>query len=811
MAKAKKAARKSVSPKGKGKQIAKGKKKSAAKGPKKAPKDKQKMDEHLLCQYCDKPMKDQKTKKLHERSCRAKQEKKALKEKDKEFQSTLLKMKDEFEDQRQLLAEQFQKRENRMERELEEIRGVLRLEIDKHHRELEHAKKEVDIMPPAPEPIAVTQAAVEPDQPRAIDMIPTPLPEIPRKELDIPPVEAAPVQAVEPRDVPGEAIEPVPEEIIMQEGLEELVEEMFEKLSVKLKEELPEITSMPELTALGENLQQLSAEFSDLKRNNERTLSNITTAIEKSQARSDLKRLDRELGKVSDRLLDMMDETGFGEGLSVSKIPPTILEIVYQATIDDVMFELTRAVGIQDAESIARQALEEVRLKTSGSELFKFDGRRIVTDNLAKSITADLISAKQIQTTYDVLLERLLEQVPHHRAKNFRGMIKVKSQEFAVDRATTLTKDFKRLEKIIDSTSQMVAALSARFNSHNLEIQDQIKDIKDNLLAVKADNSELELLKGMLRDREEREAAILKDIGLLRAEMEMRKKIEVKTAKVDKKVVEKEIPKEDVQEVDNEGPVLEAVRGGAYSKTAITDKTGLKEKVVLETLSRLIDSKQVIEKKVGKQKRYLTPEQMLEEKVKAEEKKKAPVSKPKEEKAKAKPKKKTEDKEPPKKKPAKKTKEKKAAEKKEPAKAPDKKPEKKKVLEKKAPEEKKAPPKKKTEEIKAAEKKDEPKAEEKKEPEEKTETPEVKKTLDELSEDERKVLEVMTPDGLTISGIQSKVGKGLKYTAVLRALRVLIDSGHVGIITKGRLTLYQSISVKKMEKPEKGKNKQEVK
>ena len=103
---------------------------------------------------------------------------------------------------------------------------------------------------------------------------------------------------------------------------------------------------------------------------------------------------------------------------------------------------------------------------------------------------------------------------------------------------------------------------------------------------------------------------------------------------------------------------------------------------------------------------------------------------------------------------------------------------------------------------------------EKKEPEEKhidDELPVISKKLEDLSDDEKRVLDVISEGGMTISGIQSKVGKDLKRFALLRALRVLIDSGYVGIIRKGRMDLYQKINVKKMDKMKQNKNKTEVK
>ena len=89
------------------------------------------------------------------------------------------------------------------------------------------------------------------------------------------------------------------------------------------------------------------------------------------------------------------------------------------------------------------------------------------------------------------------------------------------------------------------------------------------------------------------------------------------------------------------------------------------------------------------------------------------------------------------------------------------------------------------------------------------EFPVVRKELSELSEEELQVLEAVTRDGVTLSGIQSKIGKNMKRFVLLRALRVLIDSGHVGIVAKGRMELYQRITVEKMDtKLDEEKNKE---
>lgn len=930
MAKAKKAARKSASSSTKKKAPAKAKKtpkKPSRKPVKKTAKkedtklespEKAEKKPELICQYCEKPMKDSKTKKVHERNCKNKQKDKVekIEKKEKDLESTVLKLKDEFEVQSQKLADHFSDRESRLHDEIRELKEVLRMEIEHRYKERDRQKKEE---------VATAEPAAE-ESPKAIDQIPMQLPEIPPpKEHAQPPtraVEVVEVGAIEkiqpvaatpqpvvtgaaavtparPEPAPTEPVEDAHSKIeIDEETVKELIKAEVELIQGREKDAL-------ELEGIRKDFETLSSELKDLKYNLDSLSSSMKSKMDNIQYESEFKRIDREINKFSEKIAEIMDEIGFGEQLNVSKIPPTILEIVYQATLDDLTIELSRVLGSQDAEKISRQALEEVRLKTSGSELFKFDGRKIVTDSLAYSIEANLISAKQIQTTYDELLSRLLENLPHHKAKNFRAMIKVKSQEFAVDRATMLTKETGRLEKSLERSSQMLAALSAQVNSLSLEIKEEIGEIKNNLLANKADASEIGFLKTKLKEREEREANLMKDVGLIKAEIEMKKKLpkDAKPAITKKDVPpekaltdekDEEKPKKDKEKAPAddgakkeepekpdtsklEASVLNAINKGASSKTALMRETGQEEKVVLDIISKLVKDKKVMEKKVGKRTKYLTPDKdiadKLKKEIKARDKAKAKseaIKEPekKEEKSEE-PEPKGASKKKPKKKERKKleAKEEKEIEKKQKKKTPakagakkkkeappseetpkekpkDKKPEKKKEPVKKAtkkkkepkkaeePKEEKEPPKaepvpEEKEKARSEEKeeltpKDRPKEEgpedtpkekppaKEKPKEEEIVVPDITKSLAELSDDEKHVLNVITDEGLTRSGIQSKVSKDMNYTRVLRALRVLIDSGYVGILTKGRLTLYQKIKVEKMDKPEKENNKKEV-
>ena len=462
-------------------------------------------------------------------------------------------------------------------------------------------------------------------------------------------------------------------------------------------------------------------------------------------------------------------------------------------------------------------------------------------------------------------------------------MIKVKSQEFAVDRATILTKDYDRLENIIQSTSQMVAAISAQSNAKDLEIQETLEDIKNNLLAEKASQEDFDLMKIKMQERDEKDAQLDSDLALLKAEIEMKEQIKAKEEDkgpaiivpgetIDAEEIIKDTAEIEKSKQDISPAVLESIQKGASSKTAIVRETGLEEDDILVVIPELVKDKKVIEKKIGKRIKYLTPEQELDEKLQEDKKKpadkksKKPAKKKesepepkKEEKPPTKAKKKDK---PKKEEPKEPIKEKKPAKKgakpkeelppvdkpkeelppvdkpKEEPKKPE--PKKEKPKPKKAdkpkeelppvdkpkeaakkPEPKKAEPKpKKVEESKKEELPpvDIPKKAKKPEKEVKPkeqhvddELPVITKKLEDLSDDERAVLDVISKGGMTISGIQSKVGKSLKRFALLRALRVLIDSGYVGIITKGRMDLYQKINISKVDTKKQNKTQKEVK
>jgi myosin heavy subunit len=150
---------------------------------------------------------------------------------------------------------------------------------------------------------------------------------------------------------------------------------------------------------------------------------------------------------------DLGEEMGYGESLNVAKVPPQVLEAAYQVILDDLTRELKKSYGSHETERIITKVTEDLRLRTSGSELFRVNGPNIELEDVVRSIEKGLISNKQVQMTYMELLKKLAEHVPHYKHKNLRAMLKVKSLEYAVDKLRILIAEHEyvknELEKLM--------------------------------------------------------------------------------------------------------------------------------------------------------------------------------------------------------------------------------------------------------------------------------------------------------------------------------------------------------------------------
>lgn len=259
----------------------------------------------------------------------------------------------------------------------------------------------------------------------------------------------------------------------------------------------------------------------------------------------------REIEKLNEKLAMVMDEVGVGEGLNVAKIPPTILEIVYQSTLDDVVNAIFKHLGYTEAERKIAEVLEEVRERTSGSELFRFDGKRIRTRDVALSIEKKLVSAKQMQTTYDELLKKLLDLVPGYKPKNFRALIKLKSQEYSVDATIRLAERVSTLEKWTGKIENLINQYDVR-EASVLELLNQLKErvemlhtkIDDTNLKVSSLEAEVESYRGETKAELvgilERIKVIEERLGIAKAVEEPERKVEVSEEKEEVEIGEDE-------------------------------------------------------------------------------------------------------------------------------------------------------------------------------------------------------------------------------------------------------------------------------
>jgi len=285
------------------------------------------------------------------------------------------------------------------------------------------------------------------------------------------------------------------------------------------------LAGIPSSRAGADELGALSSSFdakiSDMEKRLAELDQRLTQLATERLDPSKFTRFGKDIERLDWKVEALMDEVGFGDSLDVSKIPSNILEIVYQATLDDVVRELGKTRSAQEVGTIIEDTLEEVRKNTSGSELFRYNGRRILTENLAKSIDHGLISAKQIQTTYAELLNTLLASVPAYKPKNFRAMIKIKSQEYAVDRVTHLLGRAENADKIIDNMGQMIAAFSAQSNARFNQFSARLDEVAGPMLERKVDASLFEETRLAINEVRLSVAELARESSRLLAKLEM--------------------------------------------------------------------------------------------------------------------------------------------------------------------------------------------------------------------------------------------------------------------------------------------------
>ncbi|MEW5937633.1 MAG: hypothetical protein AB1665_07435 [Candidatus Thermoplasmatota archaeon] len=317
---------------------------------------------------------------------------------------------------------------------------------------------------------------------------------------DVVPEKAAPHPGIEVGTIPPPQAAPA----VMPEERPSLSEDDVRRV---VREEIAALPSIPEDVRGALERLDRTAQRTDLE------LSGLSKTLDEMVEMRRFAALVKAHEKLDARLDAVMHEVGFGESMDVAKIPPNILDIVYQATLRDLVHEIGKIKGTQEVPRIVDGTLEDVRMNTSGSELFTFDGRRIVTRGLVESIEQGLISARQVQTTYNEILSALVVHVPGYKPKSFRAMIKIKSQEYAVDMVTRLHEHVNRLDKTLDNVMNMVAAFSAQMSARFAQLEE--------MAMQKAEVQALEEIRAALTQLREGQAELTQEVQRLTARMEM--------------------------------------------------------------------------------------------------------------------------------------------------------------------------------------------------------------------------------------------------------------------------------------------------
>lgn len=436
--------------------------------------------DNRTCSLCQRAFKDVKTRKIHERTCRRKREESmgALPKEPQGDDITRLREElitdfEAIKEERLRLAEERRSFRAEIER-MKEERMALKADYESFEESNENREQE-------PEPSETPGTLV-----------------IDEKELNEMDDELAKIEP-EAAEV-GEGISGVDLEQLTME-LESIESELNTKVDFEALTKMSEDYGSA-LTRLEEGIDATN-----------RKVDNVVTELDESGRRySSYQGVVREMKKLDDKTSEILEEIGFGESLNVAKIPPNILESVYESTIEGIVLEISRNYGVHDAENIISQTLEDIRTRTSGSELFYYDGRTLKTRHLARAIQSKLISAKQVQTTYDELLRKLLEYLPGYKAKNFRAMIKLKSQEFAVDKTSYLLEAFQTFTEDINGLRMMLGNVTNRQNS--------IERTMGSIMESKVGREEIEEIHNKFEEIKSKQSELFEAVGAVKEQME---------------------------------------------------------------------------------------------------------------------------------------------------------------------------------------------------------------------------------------------------------------------------------------------------
>ncbi len=396
----------------------------------------------------------------------------------------------------------------------------------------------------------------------------------------------------------------------MRQDIERKLEENLENINKKIEDEKKGIKE------INSGMEDIKKEIGEIRKDYD----GLNKIIE------NLRSYTLKFDKINKKIKGIEEIIGVEEKIDVGKIPANILQLVYQYTLDDAVSTLRKLIGIQDSERILIDVLQDVRTKTSGTELFKYKNGRIITRDLAKAIDKKLISPKQVHLTYIEIMNKIKEYIPSYIPKNFISLLRTKGQEYAIENTTENRMRIEMNERNIEKLKNDISYLESSLREEILtmkkeeekkilgkfkEVESKIEGLNNELNKIYPEIEKIyENLKGITPYIENYKNNLMKEIL---------ESIPSEGTELDKF----EYPKEIVEELFNkmksqvleydgkiysinkiEGRILDSIGDENISFSELRKRTNYDKEILKSVLERMVNEEMLIERRYGKGKKY---------------------------------------------------------------------------------------------------------------------------------------------------------------------------------------------------------------
>jgi len=265
---------------------------------------------------------------------------------------------------------------------------------------------------------------------------------------------------------------------------------MEEKIA-NLVAEVERLKSAFEAKEKEEKLRRLESKIQKMEKEISGKLEAASTEKEKfkgetlefaDQAGRQLEVLTRDIDAIMSTISSKSTEQTFNP----ASVPPVVLQEAYEAVSSDIFRRILLVHGTIAVDKI-KSIVESIRMSSSGMEFFQIvDDKRISISGLAGAIKKKLISARQIQITFEQFLTMLEAEVPGYKPLSLIDLIESGSRAYSVSTSTKILEQADRMEQEISN-----------FNSRLKAVQEDLKDIRDKLTGL---DNKMETLEEFLEE-----------------------------------------------------------------------------------------------------------------------------------------------------------------------------------------------------------------------------------------------------------------------------------------------------------------------